>query len=145
MGDAMSKAKAISKALSEAMNQTTNEATNGASPAVDPELAQRLINEVNRLLRLVDDPELGVNVVDLGLIYDIRILPPGHCSQGVLVEVDMTATTPGCPLADALEAGALEALSALPPEVGAVRVRMVWEPAWTPERMNDSARALLGW
>lgn len=87
-------------------------------------------------LRQVMDPEIGVNIVDLGLVYDIRL-------DGAQVRVQMTATTPGCPMQDSLARG-VEMVLLCQPGVEAVEVEMVWEPPWTPERMSERAREELG-
>jgi len=92
---------------------------------------------VNELLLEVIDPELGVNIVDLGLVYDVRI---GDRD----VEVVMTLTTPGCPLGGFIEDEIADCL-AQAPQVGRVTVTLVWEPPWDPERMTDRAREELGW
>lgn len=91
---------------------------------------------IRERLREVYDPELGVNVVDLGLVYDIREEPDR-------VRVIMTLTTPGCPLHDAIVGAARRALwQALPDRP--VDVELVWEPRWTPDRMSDAAKEQLG-
>ncbi|MBI5379840.1 MAG: metal-sulfur cluster assembly factor [Nitrospirae bacterium] len=87
-------------------------------------------------LRHVVDPELGLNVVDLGLIYGVQI-------EGSEVAVTMTLTTPGCPLHAAMPAG-VEAAARSLPGVEAVRVEIVWDPPWSPERMSPDARERLG-
>jgi metal-sulfur cluster biosynthetic enzyme len=92
---------------------------------------------VNELLLEVIDPELGVNIVDLGLVYDVRI------NDGN-VEIVMTLTTQGCPLGGFIEDEILDCL-AQAPQVGRVKVTLVWEPSWDPERMSDAAREQLGW
>lgn len=92
---------------------------------------------VKELLHEVIDPELGVNIVDLGLVYEVDI---GERR----VEVAMTLTTPGCPLGGYLEDEIHDCLSQLP-QVGDVGVRLVWEPPWDPGKMSDKARAQLGW
>lgn len=88
-------------------------------------------------LRDVVDPELGVDIVALGLVYDIRDLGPAG------VEIDMTLTTPGCPVSDALpreaEATLRRALFEVP-----VRVNVVWDPAWTVDRLTPEALDTLG-
>lgn len=91
---------------------------------------------VMEALRTVFDPELGINVVDLGLIYGVEI-------EGDKVSVKMTLTTRGCPLHDSIARGVRSAVKALP-GVGDATVDLVWEPAWTPERMTESARKELG-
>jgi metal-sulfur cluster biosynthetic enzyme len=90
------------------------------------------------LLRSVIDPELGVNVVDLGLVYDIAIEDDGA------VEIAMTLTTPGCPLGGFLEDEIRGCLSQLP-QIRDVTVRLVWDPPWAPAQMTAAAREQLGW
>lgn len=88
------------------------------------------------LRQRVIDPELGINVVDLGLIYDVEV-------SGGQISVDMTLTTPGCPLAGALAAQVEEVLrQAFPGRE--VEVSLVWEPRWTPELMSEEARRHFG-
>lgn len=97
-------------------------------PLLDAEAWERL--------RLVYDPELGVNVVDLGLVYALEV------EQGS-VTVGMTLTTRGCPLGDTLLQAVERALSTIP-GVRGVAVELVWEPPWTPEMMTEPARRALG-
>lgn len=87
-------------------------------------------------LREVEDPELGCNIVDLGLIYGVSV------DQGN-VTVRMTLTTQGCPMHDSLIYGAKVAVLKLD-AVEDVDVELVWDPPWTPERMTDAGRTLLG-
>jgi metal-sulfur cluster biosynthetic enzyme len=87
-------------------------------------------------LRQVVDPELGCNIVDLGLVYGIRI-------DGTKVTVTMTLTTPGCPLHESLAWGVRNALLA-GAAADEVEVELVWDPPWTPERMTDAGRDLIG-
>jgi metal-sulfur cluster biosynthetic enzyme len=82
------------------------------------------------------DPELGLDVVSLGLVYDIRVSRDA-------VEIDMTLTTPGCPVSEQLPAEAEAAVRAAVPDAG-VTVHVVWEPAWTPERLSPVALEQLG-
>ena len=88
-------------------------------------------------LKHVLDPEIGVNIVDLGLVYEVKV-------ENGDVYIQMTMTTPGCPLHESISRGAEEAVRQLP-GVESVKVDLVWEPAWTPERMSDWARKQLGW
>lgn len=92
---------------------------------------------VLQALKTVIDPELGVNVVDLGLIYDVHV-------AGDAVDVTMTLTTPGCPLHAAIARGAQTAVRNVP-GIEQATVNVVWDPPWTPERMSPEARARLGW
>lgn len=86
----------------------------------------------------VYDPEFGVSVRDLGLIYGIAV------SEDGAVVVTMTLTSMYCPAGDVITAGVKSVAEAVP-GVSAVRVELVWDPAWTPERLSPSARAELGW
>lgn len=90
------------------------------------------------LLHRVIDPELGVNIVDLGLLHGVVIASDGS------VEIEMTLTTPGCPLGGFLDDEIRACLAQLP-QVRDVSVRLVWEPPWEPQAMSDAARAQLGW
>ena len=87
-------------------------------------------------MRDVYDPEIPVNVVDLGLIYDLKV-------EGDVVHLTMTMTAPGCPFGDALQADATEKIIG---GTGAkdAQVTMVTEPPWSPELMSDDARKALG-
>lgn len=88
-------------------------------------------------LRTVIDPELGVNIVDLGLVYRTEI------DRGI-ADVLMTTTTPACPIGSYLSDEIRWALLALDPVLD-VRVEITHEPRWSPERMSDTARDRLGW
>ncbi|GGJ07012.1 hypothetical protein GCM10010885_15220 [Alicyclobacillus cellulosilyticus] len=97
------------------------------------------LDEVREKLRQeVYDPEIGINVVDLGLIYDIAEPEEG------LLHIRMTMTTPGCPAHDTL-AEAVEWAAAQVFGVADVRVEVVWDPPWSPAMMSEAARAQLGW
>ena len=93
---------------------------------------------IRSALRLVMDPEVGMNIVDLGLIYKIE------CAPGK-VYIEMTMTSPACPLADMILDDVDSVLDPmLPPEID-IRVELVWDPPWTPERMAPEARDHFGW
>jgi metal-sulfur cluster biosynthetic enzyme len=87
-------------------------------------------------LRTVFDPELGLDIVSLGLIYEVNI----HDHN---VQVVMTLTTPGCPMHDAIGMGAEWALKQLP-GINSVEVELTWDPPWNPRRMSEAARFALG-
>lgn len=115
----------------------------GARPPTPPGLLGLLTHPlrpqlVREQLRRVIDPELGVNIVDLGLVYEIAVDADG------LVAVEMTLTTPGCPLGGFLDDEIRTCLTSLP-QVRDVRVELVWDPPWAPEAMSDAAKAQLGW
>jgi metal-sulfur cluster biosynthetic enzyme len=99
-------------------------------------MTDRLAEHVRDALRVVIDPELGENIVDLGFVYDIAV-------AGGAVRITMTATTPGCPATSFLKDGAQAAASAVPGVVSA-DVTMTFEPLWTPDRIQPGARASLG-
>jgi len=92
--------------------------------------------QVHAVLRGITDPELGINVVDLGLVYGVEV-------AGKRIRVRMTLTTSTCPFAATLPAQVEEALRAA--FAGhEVEVVLVWEPRWTPERMSEDARRQFG-
>src|SRR5437868_11847284 len=101
--------------------------------AGDPELQQRVLDA----LKTVRDPEIPVNLVDLGLIYELIVRRDGT------VYVEMTLTTPACPVAGALPDQVQEAVVAVA-GVKDARVKLVWTPPWSQDRMSEEARLELG-
>lgn len=94
--------------------------------------------QVRDALRQVIDPEIGLDIVTLGLVYEIAILPEGR------VEIEMTLTSPGCPLGPVITGGVRAAVGALE-GVTEVDPQVVWDPAWTPDCIDPAARrALMG-
>jgi metal-sulfur cluster biosynthetic enzyme len=91
---------------------------------------------VRKALRQVKDPELGLNIVDIGLVYDVEV-------EGGDVHVTMTLTSPGCPSGPEIMTEADRAIRMLD-GVEDVNVELVWEPFWTPERIDPRVRAFLG-
>jgi metal-sulfur cluster biosynthetic enzyme len=89
-------------------------------------------------LRTVDDPEVGMNVVDLGLVYGVEV-------DGRDVSVRLTMTSPACPLGDVIAENAHAAIRTATPGAGRIDVALVWDPPWTPERMSEAARKRFGW
>lgn len=89
-------------------------------------------------LATVNDPEVGMNLVDLGLVYRVEV-------QGADVRVELTMTSPACPLGDAIVENAVAAIRAAAPGAGKVDVVLVRDPPWTPDRMSEAARAKFGW
>lgn len=85
----------------------------------------------------VIDPELGIDIVNLGLVYEVNFYEEGLC------EISITLTTMGCPFADVIEDNIIEAVKPIE-EIKKTRVKLVWYPAWTPERMSRYARIALG-
>ena len=103
------------------------------TPPADSALS---VDLVKLALRRVKDPELNLNIVDLGLIYDIRV-------DGNDVNVDMSLTSPGCPSGAEIMGDAEKQLKTLE-GVGATSINLVWSPMWTPERIEPRVRAYLG-
>jgi len=89
-------------------------------------------------LRDVIDPEIGMNIVDLGLVYKADIVN-GH------VDVALTMTTPACPLGESIVEESKVAIQRHVPDIRSVSVELVWEPPWQPSMMSDAARRQLGW
>ncbi len=89
-------------------------------------------------LRTVVDPEVGENIVDLGLVYRVETRPGA-------VAVEMTMTTPACPAAGSIAEEAEAAIRNACPEAAEVTVDVVFDPPWTPERMSDAAKQRFGW
>ncbi len=100
------------------------------------EAADGLREQIKDALRVVVDPEIGFNIVDLGLIYEVTI------DRGI-ARVLMSTTTRGCPAADYLKDGAQEAVSTVS-GIDAVEVTMTYDPPWTPDMMSDAAKSQLG-
>ena len=109
-------------------------ATAGQSNPADEKTASEA--DVVEALKTVCDPEIMINVYDMGLIYNIEIRDNGD------VFIAMTLTAPGCPVAGILPQQVADAV-ALVEGTGKVEVRIVWEPAWTMERLSDDARAMI--
>ena len=98
---------------------------------------EQLRDEVIAALRTVYDPEIPVNIYDLGLIYGIEIDETGD------VEINMTLTTPGCPVAQTFP-GTVEAAVEQVPEVSSAHVELVWDPPCSQDHMSDEAKLELG-
>ncbi len=96
---------------------------------------------VREELKKVIDPELFVNIIDLGLVYEVDIQDADEDKKNI--RIDMTLTSPMCPAGPQLIAQSKQVVSALE-HVGQVEVKIVLDPAWTPDRMTDDARDQLG-
>ena len=95
-------------------------------------------DEAREALKTVEDPEAGMNIVDLGLVYAIR------CEPG-RVRVRMTMTSAACPVTDAIVGDVEAELDRVVPPPLRIEVELVWEPPWTPERMSPQAQSRFGW
>jgi FeS assembly SUF system protein len=113
--------------------KTVNMETTSALP---PEETERLSTEIVAALKTVFDPEIPADIYELGLIYKVEI------NDERAVDVTMTLTTPNCPAAGELPTQVENAVASVP-GVGVVNINLVWEPAWSPDRMSDEARLVL--
>lgn len=95
-------------------------------------------DDIVQSLMLVIDPEVGINIVDLGLVYDVAL-------QDGIAHVDMTLTTPGCPLHASIEAAVNRVLETRHPSLAGVDLTLVWDPPWDVDRITAAGREQLGW
>jgi metal-sulfur cluster biosynthetic enzyme len=93
---------------------------------------------VREALRQVDDPEAGMNIVELGLVYGVDVSEDA-------VRVDMTMTTAACPMTDMITDQARSVIAAIVSEGTTVDIRLVWDPPWTPDKMTGIAKEHFGW
>jgi len=100
------------------------------TPAPSPEM-------VRKALRAVKDPELNLNIIDIGLVYDVGVTEPGS------VHIKMTLTSPGCPAGAEIIDDAKRVVGDME-GVDSVEVELVWDPYWTPDKMDPRVRAFLG-
>jgi metal-sulfur cluster biosynthetic enzyme/nitrite reductase/ring-hydroxylating ferredoxin subunit len=120
--------------------------TAGTSPAAETATTEAGIpseEAVREWLKEVKDPELFVNIVDLGLIYGVTLSPAADAPGKHHVAIDMTMTSPACPAGPQLIADTKRTVSSRD-SIAAVEVRIVMDPPWTPDRMTDAARDQLG-
>jgi len=106
------------------------------APGSGDAFADLTLEQVKLALRKVKDPDLNLNIVDLGLVYDVRLI-------GKDVEVDMSLTSPGCPSGPEIMGDAERTLKALA-GVGEVTINLVWTPFWSPDRIEPRVRAYMG-
>ena len=94
------------------------------------------VDEVRDALRVVEDPELGMDIVDLGLLYDVEV-------DGPTVRVEYSLTSMGCPVGPMIEEQIRETVQGMP-GVEQVETELTWDPPWSPEKMSDDAKFILG-
>jgi len=92
--------------------------------------------EIIDALRVVEDPELGMDIVELGLLYDVEV-------EGPKVRVEYTLTSMGCPVGPLIEQQIAEAVDDIE-GVGEVETELTWDPPWSPEKMSEDAKFILG-
>ncbi len=124
------------------MSETTETPTTGEPPAEMPAYKSALLEDLEEAMRDVVDPELGVNVVDLGLVYGLDVADEGQAQVAV---IDMTLTSAACPLTDVIEDQARQALTGGPGPglVDDIRFNWVWMPPWGPDKITDDGREQL--
>jgi metal-sulfur cluster biosynthetic enzyme len=106
------------------------------SASAAPDDSAITTDQVRMALRRVKDPELNLNIIDLGLVYDVQV-------EGSNVRIDMSLTSPGCPSGPEIMGEAERELRAMP-GVSDVTVNLVWSPFWSPDRIEPRVRAYLG-
>ena len=94
-------------------------------------------DEVIEALHQVEDPELGMDIVELGLLYDVEI-------DGPKVKVIHSLTSMGCPAGQMIQEDIHAVVAAMSPDVEDVEIELIWDPPWTPDRMSDDAKFILG-
>ena len=99
-------------------------------------------DDIDEAMRDVVDPELGINVVDLGLLYDVQVAP---ADEGLpIITLDMTLTSAACPLTDVIEDQTQAALTGGPTPLAAeIKINWVWLPPWGPDKITDEGREQL--
>jgi probable FeS assembly SUF system protein SufT len=111
-----------------------------AAGAAEPASGPVTEEQIWAVLKTCYDPEIPVNIVDLGLVYDLRIEPGAH---GANVAVQMTLTAPGCGMGPVIAREAQQKIAMLS-GVGDADVQVIWEPPWTPEKISEEGKRLLG-
>jgi FeS assembly SUF system protein len=141
VGDAVETPSPLSAGIAQAYSRK-RDYLEGFLAQKPPEPAQQapggdLYEAVIEALKEIYDPEIPVNIYDLGLIYDVAISPEGHA------KVQMTLTTPHCPVAESMP-GEVELRVGAVPGIGDAEVELVWDPPWDPQKMTDEAKLELG-
>lgn len=108
----------------------------GAAPQDSPTGGAISADQARLVLRRVKDPDLNINIVDLGLVYEVHV-------NGANVQIDISLTSPGCPSGPEIMGEAEQQLRLIP-GIGDVTMNLVWSPPWTPERIEPRVRAYMG-
>jgi iron-sulfur cluster assembly accessory protein len=114
------------------------ERSRGRQGAHDPAEPMPDEQQVRAMLKSVIDPEVGLNIIDLGLVYEVLI-------EQRIVRVKMTMTTPACPMSEQIRADVISQVSGNYPGVAEVEVNVVWEPRWSNAMISDEGKKKLGW
>jgi FeS assembly SUF system protein len=108
-----------------------------SAPSLAADSTQTVEEGIVEALKTVYDPEIPVNIYEMGLIYDLHIEPDGH------VQIKMTLTSPGCPVAGTLPGEVKDKVESVS-GVASAEVEVVWDPVWNPSMMSEAARLELG-
>ncbi|WP_416355669.1 SUF system Fe-S cluster assembly protein [Aureimonas phyllosphaerae] len=140
MADTQDTAAVPSPTPDEAERVGANLQTAGAdkSSAIPPDELSRLTDDIVAALKTVYDPEIPADIYELGLIYKIDIDDDRN------VDIDMTLTAPGCPVAGEMPGWVENAVGSVE-GIQVVKVELVFDPPWTPERMSEEAQVAVGW
>ena len=131
----------IDQRNADALGKETVAAATDAEPAAPPQSAEALEEVVWEQMRKCFDPEIPVNIVDLGLVYDCRIEP--GAKEGFGVDIKMTLTAPGCGMGPVLAEDVRSRIEEIP-GVDSTNVEVVFDPPWNPNMMTEAARLQLG-
>ncbi|HYD99308.1 MAG TPA: SUF system Fe-S cluster assembly protein [Alphaproteobacteria bacterium] len=123
--------------MSEPLEKALEFLGEGAPAPAGPTPEDALRDKAIEAIQTVYDPEIPVNIYELGLIYRVEVTPEHN------INIDMTLTAPGCPEAQNLPVSVEQAVGAVE-GVGEVKVEIVWDPPWTPDMMSEAARLELG-
>lgn len=123
--------------MSEQHIESDTEAALNSGDGLDEESRNQLREKIVESLKTVYDPEIPVDIYELGLIYELKV------QEDASVQVEMTLTSPNCPVAGSLP-GEVESKVRQVEGVGEVELELVWDPPWSPERMSEAARLQLG-
>lgn len=123
--------------MSEQQFESNPEAASNPADGLDEESRNRLRDQIVESLKTVYDPEIPVDIYELGLIYELRV------QEDASVRVEMTLTSPNCPVAGSLP-GEVESKVRQVEGVREVELELVWDPPWSPDRMSEAARLQLG-
>jgi FeS assembly SUF system protein len=124
--------------MTDQADQFPNQPETVAGSAIAPADLERITDDIIAALKTVYDPEIPADIYELGLVYRIDI------DDDHLVTIDMTLTAPGCPVAGEMPGWVANAVGAVP-GVYDVKVNMVFDPPWTPDRMSEEAQVATDW
>ncbi|EAU42551.1 hypothetical protein FP2506_06916 [Fulvimarina pelagi HTCC2506] len=128
----------IDEAGTEAANVAMAQGESAGKSAIPPEELTRLTDDIIGALKTVYDPEIPADIYELGLIYKVDI------DDSRDIDIEMTLTAPGCPVAGEMPIWVENAVASVD-GVGQVKVEIVFDPPWTPERMSEEAQVAVGW